>query len=112
MAWHNPIGYAHGLLDELAASLRIGRHDHADEVRAELNVVRPEVAKVNPDGLDDDGKVEHARLLKRLAELDAPTPAVAADVPTGESAVAEQKGRARTTKATAAPERAVPPGAA
>lgn len=105
--FHNVLSYAHGLLDELAGALRLGRDDVAEEVRAELAVVRAEVSKIDPKTLEGDAATAYGRLAERLATLDAP--ATATD---GAQADGKPAGKARTAKAAAAPETAVAPPAA
>jgi hypothetical protein len=109
--YHNPIGYALGLLDELEGAERAGREQTASEVRAELRSASQAALGVDPQSLDGDGKALLGRLRARMDALGAAAKAPEKSDADGESdgEKAAPSGRARTAKAAAAPESAVKP---
>lgn len=118
--YHNPVGYAHGLLNELDEARRAGREEIETAVLKELAAVRRDALQLSGEEvgqMSDEGKADLASLRSRLAALDsgwvAESSAADADgAGGGDSEPAEEsrgKGRPRTTKAAAAPESAVKP---
>lgn len=103
----NPINYAKGLLDELETAVRTGSKDLEQQVRAELEAIAPEARKAIAElrGLVDP------KTIKTSTGEEVPTTAVADIHAVGERLDEVLGGSKRTTKAAAAPEKAVQPPA-
>lgn len=118
--YHNPVGYAHGLLNELDGARRAGREEVSTAVLKELAAVRRDALRLSDEEVEqmsDEGKAELTLLRSRLADLDAGWVAESSAEDSGgardgESEPVEEsrgRGRPRTTKAASAPEAAVKP---
>jgi len=103
----NPINYAKGLLDELETAARTGAKDLEKQVRNELEAIAPEARKAIAElrGLVDP------KTVKTATGEEVPTTAVADIHAVGQRLDEVLGDSKRTTRAAAAPEKAVPPAA-
>lgn len=115
MPYENPLNYAAGLFAEHDQSVQGGRDETAAAVRAELDLVRPEVEAMVLDPGDDDGKALMALVTRRFATFDMPveTEAAVAEAHArpdpGSEPETKAAGKPRTTKAPQPSRTAVPP---
>lgn len=101
--YYNAINTARGLLDGLTAAERVGDEDRAEEFRAQLRAVTSALdAFANPE-LDEEEQRLLAEVRAGMTRMDA------SGVEGGAARAKGRRGGARTAKAAAAPEAAVPP---